>query len=52
MIHTRTAGAKHVVLPKTCRRITEITTEKVIAENAGAFSIDLPKYCTAVFLLE
>ena len=52
MLHTRTAGTKHVVLPKACRTITEITTEKIVAENAGTFSIDLPKYSTAVFLLE
>ena len=52
MIHTRAAGAKHVVLPKTCRKITEITTEKVIAEHTRSFTTDLPKHCTAVFLLE
>lgn len=52
MLHTRTTGTKQVVLPKTCRKITEITTEKVVAENVSAFSIDLPIYSTAVFLLE
>jgi len=52
MLHTRTAGPKRVVLPKTCRKVTEITTEKVIGENVGAFTVDLPKYATAVFLME
>lgn len=52
MLHTKTAGRKHVILPNKCRKITEITAEKVVAENARTFSIDLPNYCTAVFLLE
>jgi len=52
MLHTRTAGPKHVVLPRTSRKVTEITSEKVIGENIGAFTIDLPKFSTAVFLIE
>lgn len=52
MLHTRAAGQKHVTLPKVCKIITEITTEKVVAENTNTFSIDLPKFSTAVFLLE
>jgi len=52
MLHTRAAGQKRVTLPKVCKKITEITTEKVVAENTNTFSIDLPKYSTSVFLLE
>ncbi|NLG01621.1 MAG: hypothetical protein GX565_15935 [Lentisphaerae bacterium] len=52
MLHTRAAGKRHVTLPKACKIITEITTEKIVAENANAFSIDRPKHSTAVFLLE
>lgn len=52
MLHTRTAGPKQISLPKQCGKITEITTERIIGENTSRFSIDLPKYSTAVFLLE
>ena len=52
MLHTKTAGRKQVILPNKCRKITEITTEKIIAENVRTFSIDLSKHSTAVFLLE
>lgn len=52
MLHTKTAGLKRITLPTKCRKITEITAERVIAENTNEFSIDLPKYSTAVFLLE
>ena len=34
------------------RKITEITTEKVVAEDADRFVWKLPKHATAVFLLE
>ena len=52
MLHTKTAGSKHILLPKKCRRITEITTERIIGENTSKVSIDLPKHSTAVLLLE
>ena len=52
MTHTRTAGTKRFHLPTRCRKVTEVTTETVIGENIEEFSIDLPQYATAVFLLE
>ena len=52
MIHTRTAGTKHIKLPSQCKRVTEITTERVIGENIDAFQIELPQFATAVFLLD
>lgn len=52
MLHTREAGNYEVKLPRTCRKVTEITTEKVVAENADRFTIPLGKFQTAVFLME
>jgi len=52
MIHTRTAGSKQIRLPNRCRKVTEITGEKVIGENIDRFTIDLPQHVTAILLLE
>jgi hypothetical protein len=52
MIHTRTAGMKNVKLPSRCKKVTEITTERVMGENIDQFAIELPQFTTAVFLLE
>ncbi len=52
MLHTRTARSRQITLPRMCRKVTEITTERVIGENIRTFTIDLPRYSTAVFLME
>lgn len=52
MIHTRTAGVKRIKLPSRCKRVTEITEERVLGENLDEFQIELPQYATAVFLLD
>jgi hypothetical protein len=52
MIHTRTAGMKKVKLPSRCKKVTEITTERVMGENIDQFAIELPQFTTAIFLLE
>jgi hypothetical protein len=52
MIHTRTAGRKNVKLPSQYKKVTEITTERVVGENIDKFAIELPQFATAVFLLE
>ena len=52
MLHTREAGDYSISLPRKMRKITEITTEKVVAEDADRFVWKLPKHATAVFLLE
>lgn len=52
MVHTRTEGTKRIVLPRTCRKVTEVTTEKTVGEQVDHFSVDLPRYATAVFLME
>lgn len=52
MIHTRTAGNKQITLPSRCKKITEITTEKIIGENIDSFTFNMPQHRTAVFLLE
>ena len=51
MLHTREAGDYKIALPRKVRKVTEITTEKVVAENADGFTLNLPKHATAVFLL-
>ncbi|MDO4573874.1 MAG: hypothetical protein Q4D98_01520 [Planctomycetia bacterium] len=51
-LHTREAGDYTLQLPRTCRKITEVTTEQVIAENTDTFTIPLRKFQTAVFLME
>ena len=52
MLHTREAGDYEIALPRRARKITEITTERPVAENADLFTWKLPKHSTAVFLLE
>jgi len=52
MIHSRTAGVKKITLPARYKKITEITSEKVIGENVDAFMIDMPRYTTTIFLME
>ena len=52
MLHTRAEGDYRVSLPRKARKITEITTEKVVAEDADGFMWKFPKHSTAVFLLE
>ncbi|MFZ2643676.1 MAG: hypothetical protein WA117_21975 [Verrucomicrobiia bacterium] len=52
MLHTRTAGTKRINLPRTCRKVTDISTKQTIGENIRAFTIALPQYSTAVFLME
>ena len=52
MLHTREAGDYKIALPRTARKITEITTEQTVIENADRFTWKLPKHATAVFLLE
>ena len=52
MLHTREAGDYKIALPRKARKITEITTEKAVAENADGFTWTLPKHATAIFLLD
>ena len=52
MLHTREAGDYKIALPRKVRKITEITTEKVVSENSDHFIWTLPKHATAVFLME
>ena len=52
MLHTRGDGDYAVALPRAARRVVEVTSEKVVAENAAQFTWTLPRHSTAVFLLE
>jgi hypothetical protein len=52
MLHSREEGDYGIALPRTARRITEITTEQPVAADTDRFVWHLPKFSTAVFLLE
>ena len=52
MLHTREARDYHVRLPRTVRRVTEITTEKTVGENISSFIWPLERFRTAIFLVE
>lgn len=52
MLHTRTGKDYRVRLPRTARKVTEITTEKTVGENIASFVWPLDKFRTAVFLVE
>ena len=52
MLHTRHDGEYRISLPRKVRKVTEVTTEKVVAEDADSFVWKMPGLRTAVFLLE
>lgn len=52
MLHTSEAGTYHVDLPRSVRKVTEVTSEKVAGEHVRAFDWTLGRHRTAVFLLE
>lgn len=52
VVTARAAGDYKIALPRKARKITEVTTERPAAENAGSFKWRLPKHSTAVFLME
>ena len=52
MLHTKETGDYRVTLPSRMRKITEVTTEKVVGENLDFFTWKLDKFRTAIFLLE
>jgi len=52
MVHTRAKGPVEVVLPRACAKATDVTTGRVVAENAVRFSLPMEKYQTAVLLVE
>jgi len=51
-LHTIEGGKRTVTLPRTCRRVTELFTGRVVAENADRFEDTLTAPCTALYELE
>jgi hypothetical protein len=51
-LHTITGGPRTVVLPKTCRRVTELFSGRVVAENASRFEDKLAAPCTVLYEVE
>ena len=51
-LHTIQGGPRTVVLPKPCRRVTELFSGRVVAENASRFEDKLTPPCTMLYLLE
>ena len=52
MVHTKMKGIVPVCLPRTVRRVIDVTTDRVVAENADRVDLDLAAFQTAVLLLE
>ncbi|MBQ2631523.1 MAG: hypothetical protein IJG13_17740 [Kiritimatiellae bacterium] len=52
MLHTNHAGDYDVRLPRTCRRVTDVTTGRTVATDADRFVHPMGRFRTAVFLME
>ena len=51
-LHTIEGGPRTVVLPKKCRRVTELFSGRVVAEDADHFEDTLSRPCTVLYLVE
>lgn len=51
-LHTIEGGKRTIALPATCRRVTEVFTGRVVAENADRFEDTLTAPCTVLYELE
>ncbi|NLF68048.1 MAG: hypothetical protein GX575_03225 [Candidatus Anammoximicrobium sp.] len=51
-LHTIAGGPRTVVLPRRCRRVTEVFSERVVAENTDRFEDHLTAPCTVLYQLE
>lgn len=51
-LHTTEGGPRTVVLPGKCRRVTELFTGRVVAENTDRFEDTLTPPCTVLYQLE
>ncbi|MEN6494365.1 MAG: hypothetical protein ABFD16_08740 [Thermoguttaceae bacterium] len=51
-LHTITGGPRTVTLPKKCRRVTELFSGRVVAENASRFEDQLTPPCTMLYEIE
>lgn len=50
-IHFKEGGPKKVYLPKTCRRVVDVFSDKVVAENVKEFTYEFRTPDTAIFEL-
>ncbi len=48
-LHTLEGGRRTVILPKPCRRVTELFSGRVVAENVSVFEDDLTGPCTVLY---
>jgi len=51
-LHSITGGPRKVVLPKKCRRVTEVFSGRVVAENTDHFEDTLAAPCTVLYEME
>lgn len=51
-LHTIAGGPRTVTLPKKCRRVTELFSGRVVAENASRFEDQLTAPCTMLYEIE
>jgi len=51
-LHSITGGPRTVMLPKTCRRVTELFSGRVVAENSDRFDDRLTPPCTVLYQIE
>ena len=52
MLHTRAKGDYEVRLPRTCRRVVDVTCDRVVATDADRFVYPMEAFQTGVFLLD
>lgn len=50
-LHSAAGGERHVVLPRSCRRVRELFSGRVVAENAGRFTDRLKSPDTVLYEL-
>jgi len=48
----RTGGSRTIVWPKKCRRVTEVFSGRVVAENTGRLEDTLTAPCTVLYEVE
>ena len=51
-LHTITGGPRTIVLPKKCRRVTEVFSGRLVAENTDRFEDTLTPPCTVMYEVE
>ena len=52
MLHTRAKGRYEVRLPRVCKRVVDVTCDRVVATDADRFAYPMEAFQTGVFLLD